>query len=135
MKSDPKIEVKLTERVIPIMEGILNNDEYEEGAVNIPNKGFIPDFPEFMVVEVPAMVNKKGVHGIPIGDKMPKGFTGLLYNQIAIHKLTADTVLTGSREIALQALLVDPIVDKVGVAEKVLDTMLELQQDYLGYIS
>ena len=134
MKSDPEIKLKLTERVIPIMDGILNDAEYEEGAVNIPNKGLIPDFPEFMVVEVPAMVNKEGVHGIPIGDKLPKGFTGLLYNQVAIHKLTADTVLSGSREIALQALLVDPIVDKVSAAEKMLDTMLELQQDYLGYI-
>jgi len=135
MKAEPKIELKLTERVVPIIDGILSHDEFEEGAVNIPNKGFILDFPEFMVVEVPAMVNKEGVHGIPIGDKLPKGFTGLLYNQVAIHKLTADTVLSGSREIALQALLVDPIVDKVGAAEKMLDTMLELQQDYLGYIS
>ncbi|MCZ6820476.1 MAG: hypothetical protein O7G31_13440 [Calditrichaeota bacterium] len=134
MKEKPKIELKLTERVVPIIDGILSHDEFEEGAVNIPNKGFIPDFPEFMVVEVPAMVNKEGVHGIPIGDKLPKGFTGLLYNQVAIHKLTADTVLSGSREIALQALLVDPIVDKVAAAEKMLDTMLELQQDYLGYI-
>jgi len=134
LKSGPEIKLKLTERVIPIMEGILNDAEYEEGAVNIPNKGLIPDFPEFMVVEVPAMVNKEGVHGIPIGDKLPKGFTGLLYNQVAIHKLTADTVLSGSREIALQALLVDPIVDKVGAAEKMLDTMLELQKDYLGYL-
>ena len=58
MKSDPEIKLKLTERVIPIMDGILNDAEYEEGAVNIPNKGLIPDFPEFMVVEVPAKIGR-----------------------------------------------------------------------------
>ncbi|MFQ5674621.1 MAG: alpha-glucosidase [bacterium] len=134
MKSDPEIKLKLTERVVPIIDGILSGDEFEEGAVNVPNKGLIPDFPEFMVVEVPATVNREGVCGIPIGDLLPKGFGSLLYNQVAIHKLTAEAVLTGSREIALQAMLADPIVDKVVAAEKTLNTMLEVQRDYLGYI-
>jgi alpha-galactosidase len=48
--------------------------------------------------------------------------------------LTAEAALTGSRELALQALLVDPIVDSVERAEALLDTMLELQQPYLAYI-
>ena len=134
MKSEAKIELKLSERVIPIIEGIIDDREYEEAAVNIPNADLIPDFPEFMAVEVPAIVNRQGVHGISIGDVLPKGFAGLLYNQVAIHKLTADAVLEGSRDIALQALLVDPIVDKVSGAEKILDHILAIQSDYLGYI-
>lgn len=134
MKMTPKIELKCTERVIPIIEGILEDMGFEEGAVNIPNKGFIPDLPEFMAVEVPAVVNRNGVHGVPIGDILPKGFAGLLHNQVAIHDLIAETVLTSSREVALQALLVDPIIDKVGAAEKMLDFMLELQKKFLGYI-
>ncbi|MFQ5627568.1 MAG: alpha-glucosidase [bacterium] len=134
MQSEPKIELKLTERAIPIIEGILNDAGFEETAVNIPNAGLIPDLPEFIAVEAPAVVNKVGIHGIPIGNLLPKGFTGLLYNQVAIHSMTAETVLTGSRDIALQALLVDPIVDKVSAAEKMLDHILEVQKSYLGYI-
>jgi len=34
----------------------------------------------------------------------------------------------------LQALLVDPIVDAYGPVEEMLDTMLELQAEHLGYI-
>ena len=30
--------------------------------------------------------------------------------------------------------IADPVVDKVKAAEQMLDTMLELQKDYLGYI-
>ena len=113
---------------------MLNDVGFEEGAVNLPNKGFIPDLPAFLAVEVPAIVDGNGIHGISLGEIMPKGFIGLLANQVAIHDLTAETAITGSRDLALQALLVDPIVDKAGAAEKMLECMLELQKDYLGYI-
>jgi len=32
------------------------------------------------------------------------------------------------------ALLVDPIVDKVSAAEKLIDQMIALQPEYLGYL-
>ena len=134
MNSQPRIALKLTERVVPIMEGILEDESYIEAAVNIPNQGFIADLPNFIAVEVPATISKNGIQGIPIGDMLPPGFTGLLQNQVAIHRLTAETVLSGSRDVALQALLVDPIVDKVAAADKMLSHMLEIQNKYLGYI-
>ena len=120
-------------RVVPIMEGILTDSHHEELAVNISNDGLIDNLPRDLVVEVPAIVDQDGVHGVKLG-ALPKGFAGLLYNQVAVHDLTAEAVLTGSREIALQALLVDPVVDSVRAAEQVLDTMLQLQARYLGYI-
>ena len=120
-------------RVVPIMEGILTDSHHEELAVNISNDGLIDNLSQDMVVEVPAIVDKDGVHGVKLG-ALPKGFAGLLCNQVAVHDLTVEAVLTGSREIALQALLVDPVVDSVRAAEQTLDTMLQLQARYLGYI-
>ena len=128
-----KIELRLTERVIPIIEGILTDSGYEEAAVNVPNNGAIANLPDWLVVEVPGTVDKDGVHGVSLGD-LPRGFTGLLYNQVAVHDMTAEAVITGSKAAVLQALLVDPIVDKCAATEKMLDMMLELQKDYLGYI-
>jgi len=43
-------------------------------------------------------------------------------------------MLTGSRKVVLQALLVDPVVSNVRAAEEMLDTMLMLQEPHLGYI-
>ena len=123
----------VSERVVPIIESILTDADQEELAVNIPNRGLIDGLPEFIVVEAPAIINKNGVQGIPLGT-LPKGFTGLLYNQVAVHDLTAEAALTGSREIALQALLVDPVVNSVQAAEQTLNAILELQEEYLGYI-
>lgn len=135
MQSKPQIELKLTERVVPIIEGILEDLGFEESAVNIPNDGFIADLPSFLAVEVPAMIDKNGVHGIAVGELIPPGFLGMLYNQVAIHRLTAEAVIQCSREIALQALLADPTVDKVGAAERLLNHMLEVQEDYLSYLT
>lgn len=120
-------------REIPIIEGILRDSHQGELAVNIPNDGLIDNLPQDMIVEVPATVDKNGVHGVKLG-MLPKGFAGLLNNQVTVNDLTVEAVLTGSREMALQALLVDPIVDNVEAAEKTLDTILELQEPYLGYI-
>ncbi|MGI6375139.1 MAG: hypothetical protein ACOX3S_03940 [Anaerolineae bacterium] len=43
-------------------------------------------------------------------------------------------MLTGSRQAALQALLLDPVVHSARAAEQTLDTILALQADYLGYL-
>jgi len=120
-------------RIVPIVEGILANSGHRELAVNIPNRGFIDNLPQDLVVEVPATVDKNGVHGLKLG-ALPKGIAGLLNNQAGVLDLSVEAALTGSRAAALQALLVDPVVDSVRAAEQTLDTMLELQQEYLAYL-
>jgi alpha-galactosidase len=130
---DTQIELRLREHIVPIIEGVLTDSGYEEEAVNIPNAGFIADLPEWLVVEVPARVDQAGVHGVVL-DPYPKNFAGLLQNQVAVHDMTAEAVLTGSKAAVVQALLVDPIVDKYAAVREMVDTMLELQKDYLGYI-
>ena len=134
MRSDPEIKKTRSERLVKVVEGILTNERYEEAALNVPNRGgLVPQLPDFMVVEVPAWVDGKGVEGIALPD-MPKGFAGLLSNQVAVHDLTAEAVLQGSRDLVLQALLVDPVVDKVGAAEALIDHMISLQPEHLGYL-
>lgn len=129
----PKIELKLKERVVPIIEGIITNSGYVEEAVNIPNHGLIADLPDWIVVEVPAKVDQDGLNGLPMGH-LPKGYAGLLLNQAAVHDLTAEAILKKSKKAALQALLVDPNVNQFNGLEEMLDTMLDYQSDWLGYL-
>jgi alpha-galactosidase len=86
------------------------------------------------VVEVPATVDKNGVHGVKLGS-LPRGIAGLLSNQIATNDLTAEVAITGSRDLVMQALLLDPLVDSISRAEALLATMLDLQKPYLNYIN
>jgi alpha-galactosidase len=119
--------------VVPIIEAIVTGVARHEPAVNILNDGLIDNLPAYIAVEVPAIVDGNGVRGIPLG-ALPKGFAGLLHNQVAVHDLTAEAILTGSRQFALQALLVDPVVHSYRAAQQTLDTMLDLQPQWLGYI-
>lgn len=119
-----------TERAIPIIEGIITGSNHEEASVNLPNDDIITNLPNDLVVECPAVVTREGLKGISLGG-YPKGLAGLLRNQASVQDMVVETVLTGSREIALQALLVDPVVESYTQAEKILDEMLKIQSEYI----
>jgi alpha-galactosidase len=120
-------------RDIPIIEGIVTDSGHSEMAVNMLNNGFIANLPSNAVVEVPATVDAQGIHGINPG-VIPTGFAGLLSNQVFVTELTVEAILNKSRDLALQTLLLDPVIDNVSAAEKTLDTIISLQSDYLGYL-
>ncbi len=126
------ISLQLKERFVPILEAIVTDQAYEESAVNIPNRGYISALPAFMVVEVPARIDGTGVHGISV--EIPKGFAGLLTNQIGVHDLTAQAVIDKSRDLVIQALLVDPTVDRACNVAEMVDMMIDLQRPYLDYL-
>ncbi len=128
-----EITEDLRERLIPVMEGIITDSGYEEMAVNILNNGAIPDFPDGIAVELPATIDKRGVTGIRF-DSYPRGFGALIRNYAGVYDLTVDAILTGSRDLVIQAVLACPMVSKYhGMAEMV-DTMLDNQREWLGYI-
>ncbi len=132
-RKDAKIELQLKERVVPIMEGIVSDSVYEEYAVNILNKGYIPDLPSWIAVEIPALIKSSGIEGITFPD-YPKGFGALLRNYTGVYDLTAEAVLTGKREYVIQALLVNPVISNIRRIEEMVDVMLEQQNKWLNYI-
>ena len=121
------------ERIIPIIENIVSDTNALEHAVNIPNDNFIDCLPNDIVVEVPAIINKNGIHGKSLAN-YPKPFGALLNSQVGTIQLTTEAVLNHSKQDALFALLADPVVDNAKSAEALLDTMLSSQKDYLGYL-
>ncbi|MFX1430340.1 MAG: hypothetical protein ACFFCY_09275 [Promethearchaeota archaeon] len=118
------------ESAIPIIEGIESDANYEEPSVNIPNEGIITNLPNDLIVECPAIVNKDGIHGITLGD-YPKGLLAFLKTQASVQELILEAIFKRSKDIALQALLANPIVESTWQAKKILDEMLELQKKYL----
>ena len=126
-------ESKNQERIVPIIEAILNDSNIEESAVNVPNKNYISQVPNGIVVEVPGILNKEGVSGIELKN-YPSTFGTLLNNQTGTIQLTTDAVLNKSKHSAYLAMLADPVVDNTKSAEKLLNAMLEFQNEYLGYL-
>ncbi len=124
---------KTNERIIPIIEAIIQDANIEESAVNIPNKNFINCLPDNIVVEVPGLINKSGVAGVKLNN-YPANFGNLLNTQVSTIQLTTEAVINQSKDSAYLALLADPIVDNVENASKLLETMLVFQKEYLGYL-
>ncbi len=132
--SRTEIELSLRERLVPIMEGILQDSGYEEGAVNILNAGFIPGLPSDIAVEVPASVGVGGLSGLAF-PQYPKGFCALLRNYCGVYDMTAEAVLTGRRDYVVQALLVSPIACPLSRIDELVDLMLERQKPWLDKIT
>lgn len=132
-KVEPQIELGTKERVVPIMEAVVTDQVLDEAAVNLPNRGLIEGLPSELAVEVPARIDGQGVSGVALG-KLPPAFLGLLQNQIGIHMMTAEAVVTRSKAAAAQALLVDPVMTKASAAREIVETIIGLQTPYLSYL-
>lgn len=123
-------ETREGERVVSIMEAILLDRTILELAVNVRNDGLIASLPAEAIVEVPGVINGSGVRGIGVG-ALPQAITNVLRARIDQQELLVDAALTGSRQLALQALLADPLVHDLQDAEAMLDDALEVHAAYL----
>lgn len=128
-----EIPLEPSERVVPVIEGIVGDTGYEEAAVNVMNRGLIPALPEDIVVEVPAKVRRAELEGIPFPD-YPKGLAALLRNYYGTYDLTAEAILTGKKEYVIQALLANPVVDRIKPIPELVDVMIDRQREWLGYL-
>jgi alpha-galactosidase len=121
------------ERAVPMMEAFITDSKAEEVAVNILNDGYIPDLPNWLAVEIPAYVTREGLQGIAFPD-YPRGFTSLLRNYAGTYDLTVEAVLEKKRELVIQALLANPVIDKVERIPELVDVMVDRQHRWLGYL-
>jgi len=119
-----------SEGALEVIENILTDSSLYWESVNIPNQGLINDLPDDAIVELPGILNASGVTGVPIGD-LPTGIIELLRREITLSQLTADAVVHGDRQLALQALLLDPVIRDMDTAKLVLDDYLVAYRDHL----
>lgn len=119
-----------SEGAIEVIEAILTDADLFWEAANIPNNGLIAGLPEDAIVEVPATINRSGIHGQPVG-ALPAGITALLQREVACSQLCVDAVVRGDRALALQSLLLDPTVTDLDQAERVLDQILSSSKRFL----
>jgi len=118
------------EFAFPIIISEVDNRHAFIEAVNILNSGLIANLPSWAVVEVPAVAGADGLKGIQVG-ALPAGIVAILNTQAHVQDLVVDAAVKGSRALALQALLADPVVQSMDAAEKCLDELLAVHADYL----
>lgn len=96
----------------------------------IYNQGAIPNLPDDLAVEVPVVVDAAGVHPVSLGP-LPTGIAKLLLMQASVQQLAVEAAVKASKELALQALLIDPVINSSTAAVKILDELWELNLPYI----
>ncbi|MBY9014259.1 MAG: hypothetical protein KGD68_01065 [Candidatus Lokiarchaeota archaeon] len=118
------------ERAVPIIEAIITNQPSYESAVNIPNDGIIENLPQDLIVECPVTISKSGIRGVKWG-KLPINIAAVLRIEASIQDLCVEAILTKSKEVAINALAIDPNVGSFEIAERIFTEMKELQSEFL----
>ena len=127
--TEPLDTSKSTEYIVDIMNAIKTNQDFVV-HVNIRNNGAIANLPMDCNVEVPALINRRGVHPFVMGE-LSHGVSSLVRRIVDEQELIVEAALTGSRELAVQALALDPLVHDIRVANRLFDAMYKAQKQYL----
>ena len=118
------------ERGAAVIGGIIHDKKRAVESGIVPNRGTIPNLPHDAAVEVPIMVDAGGVHPVSLGP-LPDPVAKLLMMPVNVQDLAVEAAVRASKEIALQALLIDPVVNSAVAAEKLLDELWEINRPYI----
>lgn len=118
------------EKAVEVITSILyNKKKFIESGI-VYNRGAITNLPYDAAVEVPIMVDANGIHPQSIGD-LPAGIAKLCAVQVGVQQMSVEAAVRGSKELALQALLVDPVINSIDAAEKLLEELWEINKQYI----
>jgi len=120
----------LDEGIPEIIDALTYNRNHYHQQLNIPNNGLIPNLPADAIVEVPGMISGAGVQGLSF-PPLPEGIAELCRRELALSSLTIEAVAQGDRQMALQALLLDPMITDIDSARAILDDFMLEFEEYL----
>ena len=121
------------EESFPIIGAMWTGDERRLNAVDVPNRGYVPNLPEGAIVEVPATVGAGGVEPAvmpPILEPLAE----FMRDQIEIQELVVKSALSGDPAPAFEALRRDPLSPPdEGSCRRMFDELMLCQADALPF--
>lgn len=119
-----------SEGIPEIIEGITFNDNAYHHQLDLPNSGLIPNLPDDAIVEVPGIISGIGIRGLNMAP-LPEPIAELCRRELAYSSLVVDACYHGDKDLALQALLLDPMMNDIDRARAILDDFLVEFAEYL----
>lgn len=107
-----------------------HGDLGETHIVNVRHAGAVPGWDPAWVLELPARVDRSGVHPLPAAP-LPPVVSGLLHHVKAYELLTVEAAVTGDRDTAFRALLANPLGPSMRNAQALLDDLLTTNRAHL----
>jgi len=106
------------------------NDLGQVHVVNVRNNGAVKEWPADWVLELPAKVDKHGVHPLA-AQPLPAACFGLVAQVKMYELLTVEAAVHGDRNAMYQALLAHPLGPRADRVQEVLDDILETNKQWL----
>lgn len=130
LKAAGKQEIKIPEKLSPEAMGsqirsMLYGPE-KIHIVNIPNRGAVPNLPDWSVLELQSVVGHGGARPLHVGE-LPPQLARWSLAQIYAHELTVEAAVEGSRRKALMAMACDPMIRDFEEARRAFDAILKAQ--------
>lgn len=119
-----------SEGAVEIIEAHQRNANAYMSALNLTNRGVLPGLPDWAVVEVPAVVNRVGIRGLSM-PPLPPAVTEICRREAELASVVIDAAVSGDRTLALQALLLDPMINDIDRAKAILDEFLTSFREWL----
>jgi alpha-galactosidase len=119
-----------SEGALEMIENVAGAGNHYHLAANLRNVGQVSNLPLGCTVETPVMVDGDGIHPVHVG-ALPEPVAELCRRETTVAQLCVDAAVEGSREKALQCLLLDPVISDIEVAKQILDDYLTSYKEYL----
>lgn len=121
--AEPSQEARVDHSAAEIMADVIALRTRRRPSFILPNDGYIDNLPADSVVEVPGLVEAGLPRGVPVGP-LPDHIAALVGHELAIQDAAVEAAVEGSRDLAMRALLLDPLVTSARAAERFLDEIL-----------
>ena len=116
-----------------IMESIINNTPYQIGGNVLNTNHLISNLPQEACVEVPCLVNGRGIHPCSVG-ALPVQCAAMNMTNVNVQLLTIEAAATGKKEHIYQAAMLDPHTASeldIDTIKKMVDDLIDAHGDYL----
>lgn len=109
----------------------IHNDKNEIHVVNVKNNGIIPFMEDDDVIEIPAIINKDGATPCRVENFDNIHIKNMMRTVKAYEKLTIEAALTGNDMIALNALMLNPLLGDFQATKACYFELKEAHKKYL----
>jgi alpha-galactosidase len=99
------------EMVAPMIDSFLR-DKPRNFPLNLPNAGQCPDLPSESVVESMVTATGRGLAGRDHA-QAPAALTECLRRVVASQEMTVEAAISGNRDRAVEAMLLDPLAGRI----------------------
>ncbi|SPE49810.1 putative 6-phospho-beta-glucosidase [Streptomyces netropsis] len=120
-----------SEAAVALTSSLLR-DTGDVQVVNTFNNGTLPFLPDDAVIEVPASVDARGAHPLPVRPVEPL-FAGLIGHVTAYERLALEAAVKGGRDRVFEALLAHPLVGQIEYADRLTDDLLAHNREHLAW--